>query len=408
MIQKYFSKHNCVRALVVLITIGFSTNDAFAAGPPKVSDLSNPLAQVLLVIIVGLLLAIGLLANVILGAAQVYLQRFKDERKKSGTTAAKALMVAMICLTSVSLFAAATPTDPAATAVVETTIAGLSFTSFYVLVGVIGLELLIMIVLLINLKKLLAKESLVLAEAAIANNEPIVAKESAFIKWWHKVNSLKPIQEESTIDLGHNYDGIRELDNRLPPWWLYGFYLCIIFAGVYLYRYHVARSAPLSAEELSISIEKAAIDNEVYLKKSANNVDENTVTYLSSPADHEAAKKIFSTICAACHLPDGGGSVGPNLTDAYWIHGGSIKDIFKTLKYGWPEKGMKSWKDDYSPLQLAQLASYVKSLQGNKPAKPKEAQGALYEEKASATKPADSTKTPAVTGSDKKAVAINR
>ena len=408
MIQKYFSKHNCVRALVVLITIGFSTNDAFAAGPPKVSDLSNPLAQVLLVIIVGLLLAIGLLANVILGAAQVYLQRFKDDQKKSGTTAAKALMVAMICLTSASLFAAATPADPAATAVVETTIAGLSFTSFYVLVGVIGLELLIMIVLLINLKKLLAKESLVLAEAAIANNEPIVVRESAFIKWWDKVNSFKPIQEESTIDLGHNYDGIRELDNRLPPWWLYGFYLCIIFAGVYLYRYHVAHSAPLSAEELSISLEKAAIDKEEYLKKSANNVDENTVTYLSSPADHEAAQKIFSTICAACHLPDGGGSVGPNLTDAYWIHGGGIKDIFKTLKYGWPEKGMKSWKDDYSPVQLAQLASYVKSLQGTKPAKPKEPQGVLYEENAPATKAADSTKTPAGTGSDKKAVAINR
>lgn len=407
MIQKYFSKHNCVRALVVLITIGFSTNDAFAAGPPKVSDLSNPLAQVLLVIIVGLLLAIGLLANVILGAAQVYLQRFKDERKKSGTTAVKALMVAMICLTSVSLFAAATPADPAATAVVETTIAGLSFTSFYVLLGVIGLELLIMIVLLINLKKLLTKESLVLAEAAIADNEPIVVRESAFIKWWDKVNSFKPIQEESTIDLGHNYDGIRELDNRLPPWWLYGFYLCIIFAGVYLYRYHVAHSAPLSAEELSISLEKAAIDKEEYLKKSANNVDENTVTYLSSPADHEAAQKIFSTICAACHLPDGGGSVGPNLTDAYWIHGGGIKDIFKTLKYGWPEKGMKSWKDDYSPVQLAQLASYVKSLQGTKPAKPKEPQGVLYEEKAPATKAADSTKTPAGTGSDKKAVAIN-
>jgi len=404
MVQKYFSKHNCVRALVVLITICFSANDAFAAGPPKVSDLSNPLAQVLLVIIVGLLLAIGLLANVILGAAQVYLQRFKDERKKSETTAVKALMVAIICLTSVSLFAAA---DPATTTVIETSIAGLSFSSFYVLVGVIGLELLIMIVLLINLRKLLANESLVIAEVAIADNKPIEVRESAFIKWWDKVNSFKPIQEESTIDLGHDYDGIRELDNRLPPWWLYGFYLCIIFAGVYLYRYHVAHSAPLSAEELSISLEKAAIDKEEYLKKSANNIDENTVTYLSSPTDHEAAQKIFSTICAACHLPDGGGSVGPNLTDAYWIHGGGIKDIFKTLKYGWSEKGMKSWKDDYSPLQLAQLASYVKSLQGTKPAKPKEAQGVLYEEKVPDSKAADSTKIPAVTGSDKKAVAIN-
>jgi cytochrome c oxidase cbb3-type subunit III len=386
MFKNRFSIAHWVKAiLIVVISIGLGSNDAFAAGPPKASELSNPLAQVLLVIIVGLLLAIGLLANVILGAAQMYLQRFKDERKRSDSGAGKTVAVILFCLVSTALFAADAPAADAAAAPVETTIAGLGLYSFYALISVIILELLILLVLLGNLKKLLAKEA-----ALVANTEAAdVPTESAFVKWWDNLNKFRPIQEEANIDLGHNYDGIRELDNRLPPWWLYGFYLTIIFGVIYIYRYHIAESAPLSKEELAISLEKAAVEKEEYLKKSANKVDENTVTYLSGAADLDAGKKIFTTACVACHLADGGGSVGPNLTDNYWIHGGGIKDIFKTLKYGWPEKGMKSWKDDYTPQQLAQLAAYVKSLGGTTPAKPKEPQGVLFEEKATS---ADSTK----------------
>lgn len=386
MFKNRFSIAHWVKAiLIVVISIGLGSNDAFAAGPPKVSELSNPLAQVLLVIIVGLLLAIGLLANVILGAAQMYLQRFKEERKRSDTTAGKTVAVILFCLVSTALFAADAPAADAVAAPAETTIAGLGLFSFYALISVIILELVILLVLLGNLKKLLAKEA-----ALVANTEAAdVPTESAFVKWWDNLNKFRPIHEEANIDLGHNYDGIRELDNRLPPWWLYGFYLTIIFGCIYLYRYHVAESAPLSKEEFTIAMDKAAIEKEEYLKKSANKVDENTVVYLKDAADIDAGKKVFTTVCAACHLADGGGSVGPNLTDNYWIHGGSIKDIFKTLKYGWPEKGMKSWKDDYTPQQLAQIASYVKSLEGTKPAKGKEPQGVLFVEKASG---ADSTK----------------
>lgn len=385
MFKNRFSIAHWVKAiLIVVISIGLGSNDAFAAGPPKVSELSNPLAQVLLVIIVGLLLAIGLLANVILGAAQVYLQRFKDERKRSDA-ASKTVAVILFCLVSTALFAADAPAADAAAAPAETTIAGLGLYSFYALISVIILELIILLVLLGNLKKLLAKEAALVTNTEVSEQPT----ESAFVKWWDNLNKFRPIQEEANIDLGHNYDGIRELDNRLPPWWLYGFYITIIFGCIYLYRYHVAQSAPLSKEELAISLEKAAIEKEEYLKKSANKVDENTVVYLKDAADLEAGKKVFTTMCAACHLADGGGSVGPNLTDNYWIHGGGIKDIFKTLKYGWPEKGMKSWKDDYTPQQLAQIASYVKSLQGTKPAKPKEPQGVLFEEKAAG---ADSSK----------------
>ena len=80
----------------------------------------------------------------------------------------------------------------------------------------------------------------------------------------------------------------------------------------------------------------------------------------------------------------GGGSVGPNLTDEYWLHGGGINNIFKSIKYGWPDKGMKSWKDDFSPNQIAQLASYIITLKGTTPAAPKEKQGELYNDSGAA------------------------
>lgn len=347
---------------------------AFAAGPPVPSEISKPMAQVLLLIISVLALMIALLANVVNGAAQLFIERYRKTRKeKEENNTIKIVSLMLACLLSGSLFAA---DEAAAVTVGGSLIGGLAPISFYAMISVIGIELIILLALLYNLKALLAKETAVSAAVGETSKSTF-----SWNKWWDKVNSLRPIQEEANIDLGHDYDGIRELDNRLPPWWLYGFYLCIMVAGIYLYRYHVAHTAPLPQEELQIAMNRAETEKEEYLKKSANKVDENSVAYLSDAASLEAGKKIFIMICSACHVADGGGSVGPNLTDAYWLHGGSIKDIFKTIKYGWPDKGMKSWKDDYSPVQIAQIASYVKSLQGTKPGKPKEPQGILYDEK---------------------------
>jgi len=393
--KNLFQQYGWLKKISIGIIVFVFPFGAFAAGPPKPSELSNPLAIVMLIMIVGLLLAIALLANVVMGAADMYLQRFKEEKKRSDNTAGKIVSVIIFCLISTSLFSQ-TPSSTEATS--DSSVAGLSAVSFYSLLSVLLLELIIILALLYNLKSLLRKEALAIKAA---DEEYVVPTENSFIKWWDKFNSFKPIQEEASIDLGHNYDGIRELDNRLPPWWLYGFYICILFAGIYLYRYHVAHSAPLSAEELRIDLAKAEVDKQDYLKRSANNIDENNVKLLTDPNDLAEAKKIFTTICAACHKPDGGGLVGPNLTDDYWLHGGSIKDIFKTIKYGWPEKGMKSWKDDYSPLQIEQLASYVKSLHGTKPLVAKEPQGSLYIE----TTTTDSTKNKTDTlkaGSGKK------
>ena len=109
---------------------------------------------------------------------------------------------------------------------------------------------------------------------------------------------------------------------------------------------------------------------------------------------------VYAQNCVACHGDKGQGGVGPNLTDDYWLHKGGIKEIFYSIKYGWQEKGMKSWKDDFSPIQIAQLTSFVKTLHGTNPPMPKAQQGELYTEDTTKTMNADSTK--AVTDSVKK------
>lgn len=207
---------------------------------------------------------------------------------------------------------------------------------------------------------------------------------------WNKMNKFKSIEEEASIDTGHSYDGIRELNNVTPPWFIAGFLLSILFAIVYLYRYHVAESAPLQIEEYTIAVSEAKERQAEYLKTQANNVDESTVVFLG--ADGIASgQALYAANCVACHGDKGqGASVGPNLSDNYWIHKGSMQDIFKSIKYGWQEKGMKSWKDDFSPNQIAQIASYVYSLKGSNPAGAKEPQGDLYNEVSNTVK-ADSS-----------------
>ncbi|WP_207491912.1 cbb3-type cytochrome c oxidase N-terminal domain-containing protein [Aridibaculum aurantiacum] len=361
----------------------FATATAFAAGPPQPSVLSNSLAVILLVVIVALLLAIALLANVVIGAAQVNVDRHKEKLQATGN-ATKVLSVLAMLVISTAAFAQ--DAAEATSAVQPATYGGLYATTFFILISIIALELLVLVVLVAQLRTLLAKDKPeVIAEAA-------EAKIPTWKVWWEKANSFKPAHEEKKIVLGHEYDGIRELDNDLPKWWLYGFYACIIFSFVYIYRFHVSGTGPSSEQEYAIAMAKAEAAQEEYLKKAANKVDENTVTLITDAGALAEGKKLFGASCAACHGPEGGGIVGPNLTDDYWLHKGSVKDVFKVIKYGVPEKGMKSWKDDFSPVQIANISSYIKSLHGTKPANPKEPQGELYTEETQPT--ADSTKAP--------------
>lgn len=209
----------------------------------------------------------------------------------------------------------------------------------------------------------------------------------------HKLTDAAPLDKEEDVATDHEYDGIRELDNNLPPWWLAGFYLSMLFAVIYLLQYHVFKTEPLSAEELKIELAEAEAATAEYLKNAANLVDESTVEMLSDQSRLVAGGEIFAKNCAVCHANDGGGGVGPNLTDNYWIHGNDIKDVFKTVKYGVPAKGMVPWKDQLNAGQMQEVASYVLSLVGTTPANPKEAQGDLIEDKAAEAEVSDSSAT---------------
>jgi cytochrome c oxidase cbb3-type subunit 3 len=348
----------------------------FAEGPAKPSQMDNPLAVSLIVVAGALLLAIVMLGRLLINVAQLKVER-ELEQKKNASVAAKTLIM-LVAFFGISSLCFAQ--DAANTAAAQTTTAvsfgGLSEFSFYSLITVIVLEILVITGMLISLKGLIAKEKVVVAEEADLVH--VIPKESSWKKLWIKLNNFRPVHEE--VELDHNYDGIRELDNRLPPWWLYGFYLCIVFACVYLYRNHISHTAPSSEQEYVAAVAQADEEKAEYLKKAANKVDENSVALLTDATSIDAGKKIFSTTCAPCHGPEGQGVVGPNLTDNYWLHGGGIKDVFKTIKYGYPEKGMKSWEADFSPVQIAELASFIRSLHGTKPSNPKEPQGEIYKE----------------------------
>lgn len=236
-----------------------------------------------------------------------------------------------------------------------------------------------------NLRKEGRLEELEIEEATrLAAEEE--AAESGVDNFWKrmltKMNDARPIEEEAEIEMDHEYDGIRELDNNLPPWWLWGFYISIAFAVVYLVRYHVIDSAPLQQEEYEQQMAAAEVSKAYYLKNAANLVDETSVTMLTEEPLLKEGAAIFSKSCAVCHAQDGGGGVGPNLTDAYWLHGGGIKDVFATVKYGVPAKGMIPWKDQLSPVEMQKVSSFILTLQGTTPADPKEVQGDLYEAEA--------------------------
>ena len=190
--------------------------------------------------------------------------------------------------------------------------------------------------------------------------------------------SIVPIGEESKVDLGHNYDGIRELDNRLPPWWLAIMYGTMIFAVGYMYYYHWSGNEWSSAKEYEMEMEVAEEEKERFLARMANAVDENSVTLLNDEKSLADGLAIYTANCLVCHGSQGEGLVGPNFADQYWIHGGDIKDLFKVIKYGVPEKGMISWKSQLRPADMQKVASYILSFQGTNPPNQKAPEGELY------------------------------
>lgn len=203
-----------------------------------------------------------------------------------------------------------------------------------------------------------------------------IDEEEENLSWWDKFKGLKPIEKEGEIALDHQYDGIVELDNPTPPWFMYLFYITIIFSGIYLFYYHLTPDTSLSQdEEYTTEVQVAEKAKEEYMKKFANSVNEDNVKVLTAKADLDEGNKIYTTNCVACHGDKGQGGVGPNLTDKFWIHGGKVKNLFHVITNGVPEKGMIAWNKTLNPIQVQKVASYILSLQGTNPPGGKEPQG---------------------------------
>ena len=212
-------------------------------------------------------------------------------------------------------------------------------------------------------------------------------------KVFQKMNASVPLEKESDIEMHHSYDGIRELDNHLPPWWKWLFYGTIGWSVVYLIMFHVTTSLPLSVDEYKIELALAEDQLREYRSQQPRSViDENTLEYNDDAATIERGKAIFSTNnCGGCHRSDGGGnSIGPNLADQYWLHGGATRNVFLTIRNGVVEKGMPAWGKSMSAEDVRDVTFFVLSLQGTNPPDGKAPQGEIFKQVSAGT---DSVRT---------------
>ena len=249
----------------------------------------------------------------------------------------------------------------------------------WTLFGIVLTEIVLIAILVTNAMKILND---FLAKKSAVESSESKQQVGTIASWWQKINKFRPIEEESEIELDHVYDGIKELDNVTPPWFTFGFIASIVVAIVYFWVYHVSKSLPNQLQEYETEMRIAEEAHAKYLEKQGGMVDETNVTLLTDNASIQNGAKIYATNCAVCHRADGGGSIGPNLADEYWLHGGDVKDIFKTIKYGVLDKGMVAWQDDLSPKQIQETVAFIHSLQGTNPTGAKAAEGELHIEEA--------------------------
>src|SRR5690606_25625222 len=209
----------------------------------------------------------------------------------------------------------------------------------------VSLFLALFAILLIGLEVMIAAMNSL--TKALSPEKALEEKENE-VAWFKniidKLTDSTPLEKEEEIVMDHNYDGIQELDNNLPPWWKYGFYASILFAIIYMVRFEI-----LGADNQYVELEKevvaATLAIEEYKKTAKDLIDAETAVLLTEASDLKAGEGVYNTMCIACHRVDGGGGIGPNLTDEYWILGGGIKNIFNTISEGGRSgKGMVAWK----------------------------------------------------------------
>ena len=362
-----------------VMALFFSMNSFAQEAKPTSSDdwmwlFGNGLFDALLGVIIFLLIIMAVLGGVLKNVAHLGIDRKKNN---GGKVAGVIAFILLLSSTSNSM-----AQSTAERIAVTSDYMGLGTGLFYIMIVFIVIEIIIIIVLISSIQMLIRQEGTTKINAPAKRTEPTIID---------KLSGMVPIEEEASILLDHNYDGIRELDNDLPPWWKYGFYITIIFAILYLTLHHITKTSDLQIAQYDKSMEEGRIAREEYQKKDMNNVTESNVKVITDKAQLEEGATLFKDNCAVCHGKLAEGIIGPNLTDEYWLHGGGIKNIFKTIKNGWPDKGMKSWQADFSPVKINELASYILSLAGTRPPNGKAPQGDTYAEESTAK--SDSTKT---------------
>ena len=342
-------------------------------GPSKV--VSNPLFIILLVTALVLMGIIISLSSTIKNIAETG----KEKMQKKDTNGAN-LLILFAFIFPAQIFAQ--NTGPVTDKLIPPMqIGGLDSWIFVVMMVLIIVELIIIFGLIRSVQQLLIGLGF--------QKDPELAEVKPWINWkWldRKLTNAIPLELEATVMTDHEYDGIRELDNNLPPWWKYGFYFTILFGFVYIYNYHIAHSSPLQLQEYTSELAEADSLKKEQLKNAAASIDETNVIALLDASSLSSAKSIFIGNCANCHGQNGEGGVGPNMTDDYWIHGGGIQNIFKTIKYGVPAKGMIAWQTQLNPEAIQKVASYILTLQGTNPANGKAAQGTIWTDVTAAAK----------------------
>lgn len=380
-LQNFINKKSAVFVMFLL-----TGSTILAQNPPasKTVTSGNNLLAILLVITAIVLLF------VIWGMGQVLIALSSQLLGKNKIASKIATLSVLIILSMLSqnVLAQAAATEEAVKVIPN--YGGLSAKTFYFLVAVIATEAIAILFLFFSIRRIYTE--LIPAKAAA------VAKASRLAALWVRLNKKLtksiPLEQEADALLDHNYDGIQELNNALPPWWKYGFIITIGFAFVYLLNFHVLGNGKNPTEEYAAEMNNARIAKEAYDAKNKDKIDEANIP-MADAAGIKNGQEHFLANCVACHGAKGEGGVGPNLTDDYWIHKGSLNDIYKTIKTGYPDKGMQSWAVKFNPKEMSELAGFVKSLKGSNPPGGKAPQGDLFTETTagSTSATADSLKT---------------
>lgn len=353
------------------LIISFLGNPVIAqeagAATKNVTSPNNLLATLMVVIAL-------ILAFVIWGMGQVLITIGKQALDKSKQPGKVLPVVMLIGLSFLTLITKAQDAANTETTNIVPNYGGLDSTAFWILATVIFIEVIVIGFIMFSIRRI--------------QDELLPKKEKStsmvFSEWWTALDKklftkAVAVEKEADIMLDHDYDGIKELDNALPPWWKWGFIITIGIAFIYLMNFHVLGYGKNPTEEYQEEIAKALQSKEIFESKNADKIDETNLK-MPDAKGLAAGKDIYLSVCWTCHGKLGEGGAGPNLTDDNWIHKGSITDIYMSIKNGFPEKGMQSWNKNYTPIEINYLSGYIKTLRGTNPPNPKAPQGDIFTE----------------------------